>query len=753
MNDNDIRNWLHHALDTRLSGMTGDPRLVQRVLYAEGSIQVKKKISIGLVLGIVLVLATATALAVGAVAGIFRLEKTDFGFMRGCVSTGDTLYLMTSGGLYTWNPEDNEPTLQLSADALYERGVSFEVLIFRNNDQIEILDQENKKLWTYENGGLNLELDYSNTAMDLQAMKYTAAVHQDGWLFLAAQPLKDAMEGGATLYRANPVTGDAEELEIGGTLELCAYEPGELLLLHYDSVEQKDKLVALDTSTCEISETWYTTHIQGIEGIAYDRAQGLYALVGGSLSRWNDGNWTALQSYASHHLTNAYAVVGEGYVSVSFDGMQYIPFDWENNLTALTIRGYLSVYNADEEFQKVNTGVAVQREREPTLTADDVRKAIEAGDTTDLFHLRLDGDLDKVIQDGLLAPLNASSVLITDAQEIIPVVQDALFNEGQLYAVPSIMSPMSWNGESTLPDTFHELLEWIDKTGSNAPVIAWYTAEKPWAKEDYANYLLETFLAESVRDGGTVHFHEEAFASALRTLKNMTFPCGSMPFIEGDINPAWDIDLGGERPKNLPENGERFYELETVQPDEVCWQLPPTISNGAKPSVPIWLVVYVLNPNAKNPEAAMEYLEYIATHRAPGDEGLLKPDLAKPVLRPSMEDFIDFIIEDQRAVDKARGRRTDEAALQAQVDAVCAAPDSWAITDKRLDIYRKVILPHLELRRDPLLSLSSKREGGVYDLLLKTILEYVSGNETLKECLDGLQTLVDEFEYASNSPL
>ena len=140
----------------------------------------------------------------------------------------------------------------------------------------------------------------------------------------------------------------------------------------------------------------------------------------------------------------------------------------------------------------------------------------------------------------------------------------------------------------------------------------------------------------------------------------------------------------------------------------------------------------------------MEYLEYIAAHRAPGDEGLFKPDLAEPVLRPSMEVFIDFIIEDQRGADKARGICTDEAALQAQVDAICAAPDSWAITDKRLDTYRKVILPHLDLRRDPLLSLSSKKDGGIYDLLLKTVLEYVSGNQTLKACLDGLQTLVNE---------
>ena len=43
--------------------------------------------------------------------------------------------------------------------------------------------------------------------------------------------------------------------------------------------------------------------------------------------------------------------------------------------------------------------------------------------------------------------------------------------------------------------------------------------------EDYANYLLETFIAESVRDDKTVDFHEEGFANALMALKNLTPPC------------------------------------------------------------------------------------------------------------------------------------------------------------------------------------------------------------------------------------
>lgn len=63
MNDRNVRRRIHHALDTRLSGMTGDPWLAQHIIGAEGRLRVKKKVSAGLILVLVLILIAFTALA------------------------------------------------------------------------------------------------------------------------------------------------------------------------------------------------------------------------------------------------------------------------------------------------------------------------------------------------------------------------------------------------------------------------------------------------------------------------------------------------------------------------------------------------------------------------------------------------------------------------------------------------------------------------------------------------------------------
>jgi len=75
MDDHNQVERIRHAVDTRLSGLEGDPWMMQRVLSnAKGETKVKKKLSVGFVLVMVLVLATVAALA--AVTWNALYEKT-----------------------------------------------------------------------------------------------------------------------------------------------------------------------------------------------------------------------------------------------------------------------------------------------------------------------------------------------------------------------------------------------------------------------------------------------------------------------------------------------------------------------------------------------------------------------------------------------------------------------------------------------------------------------------------------------------
>ena len=63
MNEQEERRAIHQAVDARLSGMAGNPRLAQQIIDAEGKPKMKKKVSLGLILALVLALVSMGALA------------------------------------------------------------------------------------------------------------------------------------------------------------------------------------------------------------------------------------------------------------------------------------------------------------------------------------------------------------------------------------------------------------------------------------------------------------------------------------------------------------------------------------------------------------------------------------------------------------------------------------------------------------------------------------------------------------------
>lgn len=729
------REQIRRALDECLSGMDGRPSLEKRVLArAKGERRGPRRLSLALAVALLMLLLAAAALAAGVLTGWLRLRQEDVGALHGCVSLDGTLYLSTSGGLRTWKPGQEESTLLVSMDELQAQGIGFDTLIYADGDAPALLDRSGKKLWRWQDGALVCTLDYAGTPMDLPKEQYRAAVMQDGWLFLRAVPPEGTVYE-ADVYRADPLTGDAERLPLEGVTELCAWEGG-LLAVACDVESDVCRLVSVDPESGAV-HTLDERSMQGIEGVACD-GNTICAIVDGTLSLWNGTGWTALQGYALGHLDYAFAVVGEGYASLGTNDMQYVPFTEAGSLPTLTIRGYISADNIDADFQQACPGVAVSRAANPSLTARQVAEAIAAGDETDLFHVRMDGELVALMRQGGLAPLNESDILLADAEGMLAQVADAIFQDGSLYAVPSLVLVTVWEGAEEVPATLEALLEKHAAWTEEAPLVAHAWEGGTWTKDDYASLLLTACITEAYQAGGAVDFRGESFVRMLTALRN-----ARLPETEGEarLDPDEILSLSGF--EDMPFSGERTYEPGTTPPPPSApdWQLPPALSPDARRTAGANLLVYVLNPNARNPDVAMAYLEYLCGHRALYDEALLKPASASPVLHPQIEEWIAWIIEDQHALDAEQGLETDEEALAARTDAIRAAPDSWAVTQGRLEAYREEIAPYVDLRLHPLLAGSQKRDGGVYARMLRAVCDYVEGGAALEDCLTRLETL------------
>lgn len=743
MYDNEAK-LIQDAINDCLLSLHTRPSIKKRVLERiDGKRSSPRKISFAMVIVLLFTFLAATALAIGVFTGLFRIEQDKAGTFRNCVSSGDKLYVMTREGFHVWQPSAENLTVLITSEELQKNGLFFDTLLFRYDNAVGLLCQSTKTIWKYENGELDFLLDYSGSEFDIGNAKLKSVVYQDDYLFFNVTSDNSTIYDSVS-YRLHFPSGVVERLDFEGILEFCNFQSGEILAIVGNRELNQGSLIAIDTASGEKESTLYTTTLQGIEGIAYDvKNQQIYAIVKGTLAKWNGESWDELQGYSSHHLADSYAIVDGGFVSVSYDDMQYLPFADKDSIPTLNIRGYIAMGNEDADFQEEYPLIAVVRERDPALTASDVQQAIEAGDTTDLFHVKLDFDLIAMYENGQLVPLTSSKILLDDATEMLPVFQNALFVDGQLFAVPSMAAITVWSSEETLPNTFAEL---VCQHSSQKLYIAHHWAQEAWGKPEYADYLLTTYIAEATKLCGRVNFNEPSFRKALELLRDTPLPVFGEGSSEVVVSTSIALSLSGTSAYEMKDANQQMPVSVSVNDSfSRKWALPCRIGEDAMASIPVRMNVYVLNPHAENPDAALRYLEYIATHRFPEEEAILKPDIAIPALHPGVQKQIDGIVKEQCTLDAEHGVATDERALQMRIDAISSDPAAWAVAENLLAEYKKRIVPYLDLRISPLLCSSAKQEKGVYSEMNSIVTTYVEGTITLDMCIKSLEELAAIF--------
>lgn len=556
-------NALRAAIDDCLSGVTDMPPLQ---ICEEKRTVPRKKVSAALILAVVLLIAAATALAVSILAGWMFAGQREIGTPTSGTVLQGRLYYLSYQGLCEWS-SDMRQHIVLPREKLDEAHASVEAQLFANHSELLALDMENQKIWRLNEDGAECVTDFKNAKLAQDGLRLCQPIMQNGYLWLRA--VRDGQaEEDVVVYRMDLETGTAQPCWVKGVTELAAYGTDKLLALSRDVEEQQDRLLVLSANSGNVRETLYTAPILSIQGLATDEeTNAVYATANGWLSCWNGAGWTQLSPFTPRISDAFYGVAEGGYVAGGAEGIQFQPFVEESEAIVLTIRGVQDMNDTDFTYRALHPDVRIARKRETTLTSRETADLISSGDTTDLFHIYLDADIQALFEDGLAVPL--SDTLEADCAAMLPSVSDAIYRNGVLYAVPSAL---------LIPD----------------------------------------------------------------------------------------YDLRGH-------------------------------AAAPKPPVRGRLCLYIVNPNGQHRETALDYLAHMAQNRLPTDEALLKPQEAKPMLYPGMQEWLFDIEADQRAMDAEIGVSTDEAALQERLEAAMNLPDMWEVTQEALEDYRVNVAPYLIL--------------------------------------------------------
>lgn len=638
----------------------------------------KRRISLVLAAAIILVLAAATALAVTALRGLGFVGREMDGSVYSGATDGQRLYYSDGFSLLTWQPEDETPRVLISGESWRKAGLStLGTHLVHTGDALLLMDTESQRLYRWTGEDLVPVLDYAGTPLGALAQSVRSLLWQEGTLYLVCG---DTAGDTVRLVRADIADGSAQDLGLEGYTRLASYQNG--LLLGIRRADGGNQAVILDATTGEVQEALGAP--ADLRGICWSEKRGtLYAMVDGALACWDGADWQAIRACALPAAVSFRGVIGDWYVAAGVDGIRLIALDGkEEARTSLTVRGLPSLErNLDHSFQQAYPGMVISRRTETGhFCARDAVEAIRAGDTTDLFYLRLDGELLSLLRDGFFPALD-SDALLAEAEGMTPIFRNALVWEGQLLAYAEAPVVWAWQaveGADDPPATFAELAA---------------SHRMPWTREEYARYLLIQLLME---EGG---LPADALAPALEMLKAAELPLDAPAGDGGGLETASGLVLRGYVPDD---------------PEPARHPVPrPSVSAGAPQRVPVELRVYVLNPNSPNREAALAFLEHAAATRSHTHAALLSPESAVPALYPELVQLAE-----------TTGANADH-------------PANYEVSREGIDLYRSQVLPWLDLQLHPLLC-ESQVHDGAFQALIDAVMTYLAGESTLESCLSTL---------------
>lgn len=695
-------NQIKRAIDTNLSTLRITERDVQRIMtqVREGK-QVKKKLSVGLIVALILMLLTVTAVGVSVMNGMkyWEAKDADIGSPLDMATLDGKVYLTTEDGFYEWNPESGKTT-ELKGNGIENIWSS----LFVQDGQLKLLGRYGK-LWCFENGDWKLERDYNGLPLAKYSGKKSNLVCWKNHLFIP-----EYREDGTSqnLLKLNLMDGSVEVVHEGNVLRLSNCVDGQFLaVLMVD--EETERLVVMDADTGEIIREITRMHRFAIKGLAYDAANDrIYAMIDGVLSRWTGLEWRSIRQASLPWLAHSFAVLGNQYLAVSHEGIQTIQLDVqqpEEQIT-LTIKGVNPLYgNLDHDFQQTHGNATIARHVESYWSAQDVKTAILGGDETDLFHFRLDASWPDVLESGMLEPV-CSEMLVEQSEQMADGFHEMVFADGTLYAVINDASVKAWG--KNIPqttETFEELL--IKKYSA----LAW--DDMLWKPEEYIDHLIR----QQIRESGT-NFDTPAFRQTLEVMK------------QNGLDKRSQIRFSTARMYPMGNNDETDG-----------YVAPLRIDAGMPERYPMNVTLYVLNPNAQHKETAIDFLEYIARQMDAETRAMICPEQAKPALLPAAEEWIERV-KAEHAQDVKNGTLPDDpAALEERIENLRNMPGHQLVTQEQLDFYKENIYPNLDFELHPLLGVHRQE---VREQLREIVKRYLNGELTLDKTIQTLTETADK---------
>lgn len=499
--------------------------------------------------------------------------------IQSVAAAGDTLYIRTSGALYTYQPGDAKAIKRLDMpDASRAAELPREVeqdgqpnirFVLGDGKQLYGIDFMQQTLYTLALEGDKL-ITASPVKLDLTAFiqgeERFRFVSDPQWAFIWKNTLymkKQNYEGeAADLYSFSLVDGKAALHQVNNLQSMTPYKDGQFIALQLDrnnmydpqtGQQKKPEIVLFNPHEDQVTPLGISApnieNSDGVPAMYYDAAEdSLYLYTDTDLYRYDKDFKQPrlighLPMFGGYYIPSIGALLplADGRLAVAFGHNIFLRQRTEEGLqgiTVLTVGSGLDEINLFTRTLMETDDISLRRVQNKAgyLSAEELAAMLLTG-KADVDIMPMNAytyDLDKLIQKGYLADLSESPKMKGYVDKLAPNLMRALQKDGRVYALPvqlmlfppiAYVKPLQTLGLQP-PQTIEELVDltekWAAGFGSQHPEYRLFSGESN-VKGLLRRLAMESYINSAFGAGQELTFNTPQFRQMMQRIDQLDY--------------------------------------------------------------------------------------------------------------------------------------------------------------------------------------------------------------------------------------
>ncbi len=709
---------------------------------------------------LILVLAAGALAAPGDAVLFTEEQRTQMGIQMSSnpamAAVGDTVYTLWGAEIYSWQPGQENPTkvasgLESGYYANYEEAVAAvgdkaDTLIANlvsDGTTLYGLNRLNGKLFplTFQDGkavpGAPVQLDWTNMENKQDAYTYVKDVYR---MQIIGNKLYAMIRNNEDWNRPefaafDMATGAKQVFDVPFAQDIAPYKDGKLLVKVYDMEKAyqegqkepaKPTVAVFDPADGSLKEAGHFGDAN-VSGMVYQpETDTLYYTTSSKLMTMKALGAAAQAAFMpidyADDMASAAMLPGGLYAINTWSGLivrntdpQYLPTStlavyggWMDQATMAFSLEYPQVpvtFNTNVYFED----------------AQALAQAMVSGDNSfDIYFFDISyQDFSGLMEKGYCMDLSSSPVLSAELAQMYPFLQSAVQKDGKFYALPTMMygnglsiSPKTWeeNGlTDRIPKSYLELIDfmnwWVEEGQNQYPNVQ--LMQGAW---DYGETMFQMaqdlYVHQSQAKNEELSFDTPLFRKVMEALEGLkTKELNEM--LPDAMGPAGMSRAAAISMKRAMASGGmdnalfmNYGDWLNVQGGKSSLQyskpLILPLEEGESIHIPVYVQGLFINPNTKNPEMAIKYVENALTHMDPAQHIMMFPDDNEPVPQPNFEQTVqqwnDELEKAKKRLENAKPEeKKDMETLVQSYEDLLANKDQyyWQVAAENITQYRE----------------------------------------------------------------